>query len=410
MSRRPELYQWTQELARHFPGLPPVLVSLLALWSLGMLLARCCGLSAVACHLGELLDQDSNTTRQHLRELYQEAAAKAGAKRGCQRSCLEVTACFEPLLRWVLSFWSCPRLALALDATNLGDRFHVLCVSVLYGGIGLPVAWKILPAHQKEAWHPHWCALLEGLRPAVPAGWTVVVLTDRGLESARLFRAIVGVQWHPLMRVKAAGKFQPDGWSHWYNFGHLVPRVGARFAATGRAYKSAQEQLPCTLLGIWQAGHEEAWLLLTDLPVGAASPCWYAFRAWIEQGFKVIKSGALQWQHTRMHKAERAERLWLALAVTLLWLVVIGAVVEGDPRKETLGKTRTHGAAERKRKARRRHRLFVVGLARWLAAQLRGEALPQGRLAPEPWPDVWENVATPTEQEFAEQVQCVLPL
>ena len=46
MSRRPELYQWTRELASRFPGLSPVFVTLLALWSLGLLLARCCGQQA----------------------------------------------------------------------------------------------------------------------------------------------------------------------------------------------------------------------------------------------------------------------------------------------------------------------------------------------------------------------------
>jgi hypothetical protein len=410
MSRRPELYSWTQQLASRFPGLPPVLVALLALWSLGLLLARCCGLSTVACFLGELLGQHDNTVRQRLREFYLEPQAKAGARRGCRRTGLEVTGCFAPLLRWVLSYWPCRRLALALDVTNLGDRFHVLCVSALYGGIGLPVAWAVLPANHKDAWHPHWCRLLGLVRPAVPPGWTVVVLTDRGLESARLFTAVVGVGWHPLMRVKAGGKFRPAGWARWYTFGSLVPHVGARFAAVGLAYKNADTPLGCALLGCWEGGHDEAWLLLTDLPVAAASPCWYAFRAWIEQGFKVIKGGALQWQHTRMAQAGRAERLWLAIAVAVLWLVVIGAVVEGDRRRETLGKTRGRKAAARQRAVVRRHRLFVLGLARWLAAQLRGEALPEGRLAPQPWPEVGRDVPTPTEQEFIERLQGVLPL
>lgn len=398
MSRRPELYHWNQELASQLPGLSPVFVALLALWSLGMILARRCGLDSVACQLARLLGQSDNTIRQRLREFYQEAAAKAGAKRGCKRRDFAVTTCFAPLLRWVLSFWSCPRLALALDVTNLGDRFHVLCISVLYGGIGIPVAWKILPANQKEPWHPHWGALLRLVQPAVPAGWTVVVLSDRGLESSRLFAEIVAVGWHPLMRVKAGGLFRPAGWMRWYRLGSLVPRVGMRFAAVGVAYKTAAPPLACTLLACWDEGHAEPWLVLTALPVGTASPCWYAFRAWIEQGFKVIKSGALQWQYTRMTKAERAERLWLALAVTILWLVVIGATVEGAERKETLGEIKA--TASRRRRAPRRHRLFVVGMAEWLAALVSGRPLPEGKLAPEPWPDVWHDVPTLTEQEF----------
>jgi hypothetical protein len=246
--------------------------------------------------------------------------------------------------------------------------------------------------------------LLRLLRPAAPPDWVVVVLSDRGLESPRLFGAIVAVGWHPLMRVKAAGKFRPSGWVGWYRFGSLAPRPGSRFAARGLAYKTAAEPLACTLLACWEEGHAEPWLLLTDLAVGSASPCWYAFRAWIEQGFKVIKSGALNWQRTRMEKAERAERLWLAIAVSVLWLVVIGATVEGDRQRQTLGDGRLRGpeaAARRARVVQRRHRLFAVGLAEWLAAQLCGRPLPQGKLAPEPWPEVCHDVPTVTEQEFS---------
>jgi hypothetical protein len=401
VSRRPELYHWTLQLATRFPDLSPVFVALLALWSLGMILARRCGLDSVALHLARLLGQADNTTRQRLREFYQEKEAKAGARRGCKRRDFEAAACFAPLLRWVLSFWSCRRLALALDATSLGDRLQVLCVSVLYGGLGIPVAWKILPANQKEAWHPHWCDLLRRLQPAVGPDWTVVVLSDRGLESPRLFQEVVAVGWHPLMRVKAGGKFRPAGWVRWYTFGSLAPRVGCRFAAAGRAYKTASPPLSCTLLACWDEGHREPWLLLTDLAAGSASPCWYAFRAWIEQGFKVIKGGALHWQHTRMTKPERAERVWLAIAVAVLWLVVIGAEVEGAERRETIGEVRA-AAAREEQVAGRRHRLFVVGLAEWLAALVSGRPLPAGKLAPEPWPDTWHDVGPLTEQEFAE--------
>ena len=367
-----------------------------------MILARRCGLDSVANHLAPLLGKTFNTTRQHLREFYQEAAAKAGAKRGIKRKDFDVTDCFPLLLAWLLSLWSCKRLALALDVTNLGDRFHVLCVSVVYGGIGIAVAWKILVANEKEAWHPHWCDLLRRLKPVLGQGWTVVVLSDRGLESSRLFNEIVSLDWHPLMRVKGGGKFRPVGWHKWYYFKELAPRVGCRFAVGGLACKSAESQLACTLMACWDAGHAEPWLLLTDLTAGSATPLWYAFRSWIEQGFKMIKSGALQWQNTRMDKPERAERLWLAIAVALLWLVVIGATIESDSRQETIGEL-AQSSQGKEQEVKRRHRLFVLGLAEWLAAQLSGRPLPMGKLAPEPWPDTWHDVSTLTEQDFLAQ-------
>ena len=124
--------------------------------------ARRCGLDRVALHRARRLGPPDNTTRQRRRAFYQEKAAKAGARRGCQRRDFEAAACFAPRLRWALSFWSCRRLALALDATSLGARFQVLGVSVLYGGIGIPVAWKVLPANQKEAGRPHCCGRPSG--------------------------------------------------------------------------------------------------------------------------------------------------------------------------------------------------------------------------------------------------------
>jgi hypothetical protein len=393
MPRQPELYLWKRQLATHFHGLSPVALTLLALWSVGIILARRCGLSTVALQVAALLGQSDNTARQRLREFYQEATAKAGRR----RKDFDPGDCFAPLLGWLLTLWPCRRLALALDVTNLGDRFHVLCVSAVYGGIGLPVAWVVLVGNRPDPWHPHWCGLLDRLKPAVPDGWTVVVLSDRGLESADLFRAIVGAGWHPLMRAKAGGTFRPAGWARWYALGALAPRVGCRFCAAGVAYKTAAEPLACVLLACWEDGHDGPWLLLTDLPKAAASPCWYAFRAWIEQQFKALKGGLWDWQHTRMTDPGRVARVWLALAVAVLWLVVIGAAVEGDGRKETVGAFRL-GAGP----AGRRHRLLMVGLAWWLAAVAQGRPLPLpvGTLPEELWPETWHDVPTVTEQDF----------
>jgi hypothetical protein len=248
--------------------LTPALASALALWSVGMILARRCGLDSVTMHVRALLGQPFDTVRQRLREFYQEAPAK----RGTNRKDFQADTCFAPLLAWVLSFWSEKRLALAMDVTNLGSRFHVLCISALYGGIGIPVAWKILVGHQPDAWHPYWCELLQRLQAAAGPDWRVVVLSDRGLESPRLFTEITALGWHPLMRVKRGGKFRPAGWHGWYWLSDFVRRPGARFAMTGVAYKS--ESLACTLLACWDEGHDEPWLLLTDLPPHAANPCW----------------------------------------------------------------------------------------------------------------------------------------
>lgn len=392
MSRHPQLYPWAQEIATRLPGLNPALATVLALWSVGMVLTKRSGLDSVTQQLTSLLGQSFDTVRQRLREFYQEASAK----RGRNRTDFEATACFAPLLRWVLSFWSEKRLALALDVTNLGERYHMLCVSALCGGVGIPVAWKILEGNEPDAWHPYWCELLAHLKAAVDDDWQVVVLSDRGLESARLFRAITEQGWHPLMRVKAGGKFRPKDWHRWYWMRDLAPRVGTRQAFIGQAYKGAP--LSCTLLICWDKGHAEPWLLVTDLPPGALNPCLYAWRAWIEQGFKVAKSGGLNWQNTRMTDTRRAERLFLAVAVTTLWLVAVGAEVEHREQIETVSRlpdTRN----KKEPPARRRMRLFVQGLTEVMGALLRGTAMPCGKLFQEKWPQP-RHIRNLSENQF----------
>lgn len=164
-------------LTTHFPHLSKPQARVLALWSLGRVVARSCALSAVSGLLAQWVGRKPNTVRQQVREFCYEAPAK----RGASRQEVAVETCFAPLLEWVLSWWDGHQLALAVDATTLGQRFVVLAVSVLYRGCAIPVAWTVLPAGQKHAWRGEWLRMLRQVRVAVPRRFFVLVLADRGL-------------------------------------------------------------------------------------------------------------------------------------------------------------------------------------------------------------------------------------
>ena len=389
----PQLYQWIQRVTSRFPTLSRPQARTLALYSFGLVLAHACGLSAVAVALAGLLGAAANTLRQRLRDWYLDAAAKAGTG----RSEVDPAACFGPLLDWVLAGWTAPRLALALDPTYLGDRFIVLAVAVVYRGCAVPVAWVVRDAEQPGSWLPCWRRLLAQLATRVPAAWTVTVLSDRGLESKELFEAVTALGWHPLMRVKAQAQFRPDGWRHFWPLGRLLPAVGRRWRGTGQAYKSVRRPLRCTLLACWEPGHDEPWLVLTDLAPQAADAAWYGWRCWIEQSFKVAKRGGWQWQRTRMDQAERAGRLWAVLALATLWLLEVGGAAEAGIAPETLPQVRPA--------AGRLHSVFQTGLYTILAALWRGEPLPQGRFVPQEWPAVLEIHDPLTEEDLVTSEQ-----
>jgi hypothetical protein len=353
----------------------------LALWSYAAQVVQSCGQSQVAFFLAQLLDEKEDTLRQRLREWTWERTAKAGA----HRQDVAVAPCFGWLLAWVVSAWAPgeQRLALALDATSLGQRFVVLAVSVLYRGCAIPIAWQVLPASQPGAWQPYWLDLLEQVQGLVPADWLVLVLTDRGLFAPWLFRAIVRHGWHPFMRINAGGKCRPEGASEFCPLSDLVRPAGEVWRGRVVCFKSAH--LPASLLTWVAEGYTDPWLILTDLAPEAAEISWYSLRAWIEASFKDTKSGGWQWQHTRMTDPERASRLWLVLALALLYAANQGSQSE-LPVSACMLAPLPPDAAVRRLPARR---LSVVrqGHLSFLADLIRYHHLPAlAPYAPNPWP------------------------
>jgi hypothetical protein len=136
--------------------------------------------------------------------------------------------------------------------------------------------------------------------------------------------------------------------------------------------------------------------LLTD-PGPAAAPCWYAYRSWAEQGFKVLKAGGWDWEATRITAPDRAERQGLAPAVATPWLIEVGGLAEGEPRPETVPPLPTPRAGPA-----RWARLFRVGLGLIVAGVIRGQ-VPVGRFVPEAWPAP-QPVPEISEDEFCSQL------
>jgi hypothetical protein len=177
MSCHPRVTAWTTIIHTHLPHLTKPQATVLALWSLGMVLARSCALTAVSAFLATWLGRKEPTVRQPWRACCSEATAK----RGTARCALVVEPCFAPLLAWVVGQWEGTQLALALDATTLGTRCTVLALSGVDRGCAMPVAWPVLPATATHAWRRAWWRRLRQGHRALPRSWTVLGLADRGV-------------------------------------------------------------------------------------------------------------------------------------------------------------------------------------------------------------------------------------
>lgn len=381
-----EVYQMEQTIRESFPGLRPAQQRGLAVWVYGTILAQNACQTAV---VGALVVCGSwHVLRQYLREWLYDGQDKAAP---C-RTHVTITACFAPLLRWVLSWWQGQELALAVDATAHGDRLVALVVSVLYRSSAIPVAWVILPANEKGAWIPHLLRLLRLLRPAVPRTMTVLVLADRGLWSPRLWKRIRDLGWHPLLRVQDTVTFQPDGQER-RPVRQLVPGPGHAWVGHGVAFKHRPVRRAGTLLIVWAAGEAEPWVVLTDLPAQRVGLSWYGLRAWVEVGFRALKGVGWQWQHTRRTDPARVERHWLVLAVAMLWVLAYGTRAE-DAQRQGLPPGDLRAPLPPAAPQERVLSVFQHGLS-WLRWRLlRGRLWRRVWLTPETWPEAPPGLRT----------------
>jgi Transposase DDE domain len=385
------LSSWKQEVSTAFPHLSKAQLLGLVFWSVGIALTGSGGISQISALLAQVLNQKEGTVFHRLREWYLEV----GQKRGDHRRELDVTSCFGPLLSWIIRLWagSERRLALALDATTLGERWTVLAVCVVIRGCSIPVAWKVIGAHAKGSWRPYWEGLLEHLQGRISPDWQVMVLADRGLYAGWLFEAIVKKGWHPFLRINLGVKARAVGENDFDWISRWVPTPGTRWQGVVECFAGKKSRLICTLLMHWQEGYEDAWAILTDLAPEAANVAWYRLRTWVECGFKDFKRGGFGWQHEKMQDTGRVERLWLAMAVTMVWMVSLGVEAESQSPsacpeqlpEQHIARKRMNGSSSqppvRRLSCVQRGRLVL------LAALLHAEDLPIGRLLPEKWPE-----------------------
>ena len=276
-----------------------------------------------------------------------------------------------------------------MDATTLGDVFTVLVISIVYRGSAIPVAWTIVSATAKGSWKPLWVELFKQLKGSIPNDWCVIVLADRGLYARWLYRSIVKVGWHPFLRINKGGTYRLHKTCAFRSLSLAVPTVGKSWCGQVTCFKT--HPLNCTLLACWTEGHEDAWLIVTDLLPAQTDVFWYRLRMWIECEFKLSKRSGWKWHRTRMTDPEHAMRLWLALAVATLWVVSVGGEAEDKlPASSFAELPETHIARKNVKSMPpsppRILSCFRRGILVIIASLMAGNPLPLGGFSPDAWP------------------------
>jgi len=396
MSCQDRLSRWETEVSTAFAHLSHPQIWGLVLWSAGIALSGSAGITQISALLALVLCQGEQTVSQRLPEWYLDA----DQKRGNKRRELDVTTCFAPLLRWALRLWQSEKrqLALAMDATTLGNRWTILAISVVVRSCAIPVAWKVLPAEQKGSWRPHWEGLFSLLQEAVPRAWQVIVLADRGLYARWLWDSIRACGWHPFLRLNLGAKARLVGEQSFEWISRWVPTPGTSWQGEVECCAGKNSRVKGTWVLHWEVGYESAWVILTDLKPEEALVSWDGIRTWIEGGFKDFKRGLWGWHHGKMQRASSVERLWLAMAVAELWCVSLGCQAEVRLEEQFqhnepgASLPTRHIARQRRKRALgqlppRRLSCVVRGRLELLAMLFQPEPFPVGTLQAEVWPE-----------------------
>lgn len=263
------MYQWTRIVPTHFPHLSKPQARVLALWSLGLVVARSCALSAVSVLLAQGLARKANPVREQVRE----GCDEAPAPRGADRQEVVVETCFAPVWAGGLSWWDGHQLALAVAATPLGHRFVGLALRVLSRGCAMPVAWTLLPAGQQHAGRREWVRRLRHVRAALPRRFVVSGWAARGWSARWRCRRSVRLGWPPLWRGNTGGTLRPAARARSRPLRRRVPQPGPPWAGQGTAFVGPRRRLTCPLRARGDEGYTEPCLVLTALAPRAGAAC-----------------------------------------------------------------------------------------------------------------------------------------
>lgn len=392
-SYKKQIKRWENIIQKQLPTLTKSQVCLLALWSFAMVIIKSSAITSVAFFLAflcedddNLIDKKQNAWEQRLTELCYDRKDKKGHK----RKELDVKTCFPYLMKWIIKWWNpkldSNQLAIALDATTLGLKFTVLAVSIVYRSCAIPIAWTITKGNEKGEWNTYWLAMLNDIKANIPSNYVVFVMTDSGLYSPKIYKLITKLGWHPLMRTNGNGYFK-EGDRYFQPIKSFAKAPGTSWQGRGLAFKSSC--IECTLIAHWEEGQDEAWFILTDLPPEASNAC--GMRAWIEHGFRVIKSGFWGWHRTRMDDPKRASRYWLVISIGTIWTMSVGGEADESIPASTIPDITKDGYHIRIRK--RRISVCRLGWIKILAKFIRHGELPFGIFIPEPMVEVSQSLA-----------------
>jgi DDE family transposase len=285
----------------------------LALLVTGLLLARHTALPRLAAHLRLVSPTaQADSIERRLRRILADTDWDAAA-------------IYTALARASVRRLPVGRCVLVLDDTQQTTHCTLSTLALDYGGRALPLAWCRWSGRLQGTYWTQIERLFEQAAHILPPHVHPVVLADRGLASPMLINLIQQRGWDYLVRVQRDTTLRASRprRAPRVHLGELVQQPGAP-SITRAGWVFGRGSIWAHTAAVWRCGYQEPWLLVSNLDLGVGLADLYAQRMHVEALFRDAKSGAFEWELSRVLRADRAERLLLGLMLAVLCAVLLG--------------------------------------------------------------------------------------
>jgi hypothetical protein len=304
-----------QRLYQHLRGCAPQLgvwsTQRLALLVTGLLLARHTALPRIAAQLRRVTPMThADSIERRLRRILAHTQ-------------WDVPSIFEAFVQVSLQRLPAGRCVLVLDDTQQTDQCTLSTLALAYRGRALPLAWCRWSGRLHGAYWQQIQQLFDQAARLLPPQVQPVLLADRGLASPTLISLIQQRGWDYLVRVQRDTTLRTTRHGWVVHLGELVARPGApNVLLDGWVFN--KHSVWAHTAAVWRVGHQEPWLLVSNLDLGRSLADLYAQRMQVEALFRDAKSGGFEWELSRVLRADRAQRLLLGVMLAIWCAVLLG--------------------------------------------------------------------------------------
>ena len=247
-------------------------------------------------------------------------------QRFVQNNRVKVKSLYVPMVMAAINNWNGKRLYLALDTTVLWNRYCMVHLSIICAGRAIPFMWKVMEHKSSTVAFEEYKLMLRLSHRLLSKYPDVMLLADRGFANHRLINWVTNSRWHYCLRLPCDVTIH-GARRHPIELKYLYPKKSeAVLYHNVGLWLEGEYRSNLVLANV--KGAKEPWAVITDEDPTLQTLWQYALRFRIEELFLDSKSGAFQLEESKIRDRFALERLYLVVALALLFATSQGMAVQ----------------------------------------------------------------------------------